>query len=486
MNNKIEQFDLVVVGSGPAGISGAVQAAKMGKSVAIIEKTPDKIGGAWINTGTLPSKTMREVLESITSIRAHVKEKWVPRIMNNLSYEKLKKRSSSVSQVEEDLVRTHIKNNDIKLIQGFGLLESTNELRIIPTSSKEPYLIEFDKLLIATGSKPRRPENIPFDGWRVIDSDDVLRLESTPKSIAIYGAGVIGCEYACIFGSMGVKTTIIDARSYIMQSLDREIAEELKNSMEDLGVEFKMNKELTHLESIGPITKSTYKDGESIEAEVYFFAAGRTSNTEKMGLDKIGIDMNDRGAIKINDYFQTNIPNIYAAGDAVGPPALASTSTLQGRIAVKHALGVNTKPFPKFFPVGVYTIPELSSVGLTEEEVKKMGIEYVVGRAPYEEITRGHIRGDTHGLLKIVASAKDKNILGVHIVGADAANLIHIGQCFMLSNLTLEEMTNEIVFNYPTLAEGYKIAAFNAFNKIGKPISHNKKTSVKTKIKKVS
>ncbi|MGE0172985.1 MAG: Si-specific NAD(P)(+) transhydrogenase [Oligoflexales bacterium] len=457
-------FDILVIGSGPAGIHAAVQAAKLNKTVGIIEKTEKSIGGAWLHTGTLPSKTIREVVATIQSIKPHVGPKWVDRVIGYLSSESLAKRALNVSQVEETLVRKHLENNKIKIIQGFGRLEDQHNVRVTPKSG-EAFLVSADYILIATGSKPRRPANIPFDDWRIVDSDGVLRLESLPSSIQIYGAGVIGCEYACIFGALGIKTTLIDTRTTIMQTADQEIAKVLKDSMEDMGIEILLGYKLKSMETRGPRVIVTY-DRNIVESDIFFFAAGRQSTTENLGLERVGIHTDERGTIKVNEHFQTEASNIYAAGDAIGPPALASTSTEQGRIAVLHAFQADQYRFPKIYPIGIYTIPEVSSVGMTEEMLKQENIDYVVGRAGFDEVARGHIRGENHGLLKILVCTKTEKILGIHIVGADAANLIHIGLCFMLAEFELRMMVNSMLFNYPTLAEAYRVAAFNALNKL--------------------
>jgi NAD(P) transhydrogenase len=458
-----EKYDLLVLGSGPAGIAAAFQSSKLGKKVAIIEKTPSRIGGAWIHTGTIPSKTLREVCASIHGIRSHVGDHWVERLVNNLSSTRLIGRASEVCREEEELIRRHLSNNNITIFEGLGRIEDRNSIRVVPAAA-EPYLIKAEHILIATGSRPRRPLSFPFDGWRVVDSDEILRIENIPRRILIFGAGVIGCEYACIFGALGVETVIVDARSRIMQSVDLEIAEALKKSMEDLGIHFKMGAQLKHLDVSGPHPIADFGD-EKISTDVFFFAAGRESVTQHIGLDRVGIGLNDRGAIVVNDYFQTVVPNIYAAGDVIGAPALAATSTEQGRCAASHAFGAKRK-FPKVYPVGVYTIPELSTVGKTEEECKEEGIDYVVGRSSYSEVARGYIRGDSHGLLKIIADRKTLQIIGLHILGSDACNLIHIGQVVMLSGMHLNGMINSVIFNYPTLAEAYRVAAFNALNKV--------------------
>lgn len=462
-----DNYDLIVVGSGPAGIHAAVQAAKLNKKVCVVEKMPEHVGGSWIHTGTLPSKTLRESLATIHSIRSHVGSSWVNRIVNDLQTGKLFGRAHKVSMQEENLVRTHLDNNSIHLLEGYGTLENRFSVRVIP-HSQGPYTINGDFILIATGSRPRRPSNVPFDGWRVVDSDEILALENVPKSMVIYGAGVVGCEYACIFSALGVDVTVIDCRSRILQYLDSEIGDELQKSMESLGVRFELGKTLDHIQILGPRVLTIAGD-KTVESELLFYAAGRISCTERIGLERLGIRCNDRGAIVVNENFQTCISNIYAAGDAIGPPALAATSSQQGRHVACHAFGVNIGPFPGDFPVGVYTIPELSMVGKTQDELIAAGMhegtDFVVGRSYYYEIARGYIRGDSHGLLKIIVCAKTHKILGIHIVGDDACNLIHIGLAIKTYGGYVQDIL-KLVFNYPTLAEGFRIAAFNALNKI--------------------
>lgn len=458
-------YDLVVIGSGPAGIHAAVQGAKLQKRVAVIERIPGKIGGAWIHTGTLPSKTMREVLDAIHTIHTHVGASWVQRIVTDMSSTKLFGRAICVAKQEETLVRKHLSNNNVEIIEGQGVIEDQHQIRVL-TNSGATRLITTRNMLIGTGSRPRRPDDIPFDGWRIVDSDEILTLEHVPKSIIIYGAGVIGCEYACIFGALGVKTTLVDVRSCMLQTIDQEVTHELQRAIQSLGVEIRLGHKIENLKVNGPRVSCTI-GGQPMETDVVFFAAGRVSNTDHLGLEKIGITANDRGAIPVNENFQTCVPNIYAAGDVIGPPALAATSTAQGRHACLHAFGVETAPFPQVFPIGIYTIPELSSVGASEEELKAQNVEYEVGRATFNEIARGYIAGETHGLLKLLIDRKTQKILGLHIIGSGACNLIHIGMAFMLNGGHCQDLVN-MIFNYPTLAEAYRVAAFNGLNKVFK------------------
>ena len=387
-------------------------------------------------------------------------------MVDGLSTTRLKSRADEVANDEEKLLVKQLNDSDVTILRGSGFIDDRSTVRV--NNDEGSFLLDANVIMIATGSRPRRPQDIPFDGWRVVDSDEILRLEQIPKSILVFGAGVIGCEYACIFRALGSRTIIVDARTRIMQSADQEIAEELKRSMENMGVEFKLGYSLDRIETKGPLVLSHFSN-EIIESDLFFFSAGRVSASQKLGLTRVGVETNDRGAISVNDNFQTAAPNIYAAGDIIGPPALACTSIEQGRIAMCHAFGGPKLKFPKVFPMGVYTIPEMSSVGKSEEELSKENCPYVVGKAHYDEVARGYIRGDHYGLLKLIVCKRTHCILGTHIVGADAANLVHIGQILMMNETPVEKIVDEIIFNYPTLAEAYKIAATKAVKELHRP-----------------
>lgn len=458
------KYDLVVIGSGPAGYRAAVQAAKMKKSVAVIEATPGRLGGTWIHTGTIPSKTLRESMDAIHNIRFHAGQEWVERIIQSLPAQHLADQALKVAKYEENIVRRYMARYNITLIEGRGSLVESHLVRV---SRQDGSTQDIDAgfVLLGTGSRPRRPEGIPFDGWRVVDADQLLTMKSVPKSLIIYGGGVIGCEYGCIFKYLGVKTTIVDSRPMIMQFVDHETAMALKASMEGSGIRFNLGAKLEAIQTEGPRVTLTLSGGVTETADVLFYAGGRSPNTEHLGLESLGIKLSERGEVLVNEHFQTTVPNIYAAGDNIGSPALAATSAAQGRHAACHMFGSRVKPFPKVYPVGIYTIPELSSVGATEQDLEKQGIDYVVGRAHYYEIARGYIRGDDHGLLKLLICKKSHRILGIHILGHDACNLVHIGLAFMQKGGVAQDLV-DMVFNYPTLAEAYRIAAFNALNKL--------------------
>jgi NAD(P) transhydrogenase len=455
-------FDLIILGSGPAGIHAAIQAAKIHKRVCIVESNPLHIGGSWIHTGTLPSKTLREGLAAIHGLQEHVGKHWVHRLIHDLHTGRLFQHALEVSEQEEGTLRDYIRNNHIQIMQGFASLESPFSVRV--NAHKESKVLSSEFILIATGSRPDRPVNIPFDGWRVIDSDDVFNLETIPQSMVIYGAGVIGCEYACIFASMGVEVTLIDGRTQILQYCDQEIIRELQTYMEAMGIKFKLGTRISHLHVQGPHVSVVFGD-EQVPCDVMLWAGRRLPMTEHIGLEKLGIGVDKYRSIVVNENFQTPVSNIYAAGDVVGIPSLAATASQQGRFIACHAFGMTLGSFPKDYPIGIYTIPECSMVGKTEEALIREGHEYVVGRAMYKEVARSMIAGQTQGLLKLLIDAKTHVILGVHIVGDDACNLVHIGLAFMTKNGHAQDFIN-MVFNYPTLAEAYRIAAFNGLNKL--------------------
>jgi NAD(P) transhydrogenase len=464
MSDKKFEYDLLVIGSGPAGYRAAIQSSKMGKTVGLIEKVPDQLGGAWIHTGTIPSKTLRETMEQIHSIEFHAGAHWVKRIIENLSTDTLMGRAQNVAKSEEMIVSKYLERNNVTVISGYGVLTGKNEVTV-ELNDGNTSTFTSDNILISTGSRPRRPADVPFDGWRIVDCDEILNLENVPSSMIIYGGGVIGCEYACIFSALGVEVTLIDGRDKVLQFIDQEVVASLKSSMEKKGVKFTLGTGMKSSKINGPHVDVELDNGETLKGDVLFFAAGRVPNTEKIGLDKLEIKVGKRGHIEVNEQFQTAIPNIYAAGDCIGSPALAATSAVQGRHAATHMFCESCRPFPKVFPLGVYTIPELSSVGKTEEELIEEKVDYVVGRAAYSEVARGYIRGDEHGMLKLLVSKQTQKILGIHIVGHDACNLVHTGQAIMALDGHAQDFVN-MVFNYPTLSEAYSVAAFNALNKI--------------------
>lgn len=457
-----KHYDLVIIGAGSAGVSAAIQTAKLRHSVCIIDR--GSIGGAWIHTGTLPSKTLREVLAMTNSVRVHADKKFSAGIVKEMLEGRIFERAKSVSASFEQHVQRYLTKNGVNLLSGKAMIMDSNTVLLTTTTGKTA-TVRAGSILITTGSRPRRPDSIPFDGERILDADEVLQLEHAPRRIVIYGAGVIGCEYACIFAALGVQTVLADTRAHIMPSIDQEIAAELQAAMQTLGVELRLDEQLQGIEA-GSTQEITVELGDGrLKTDMFLYTSGREPNIFDLWADKVAISVDGKGAIQVDKRFQTSVAGIFAAGDVIGMPALAATSSHQGRIAAANALGINTFDFPSTYPIGVYTIPELSSIGATEEELVAAGIEYVVGRAHYGEIARGFIRGERHGRLKLLVGRKTHRVLGVHIVGEGACELIHIGMVFMHSLAPVQELA-QVVYNYPTLAEGYKIAAFNALNKL--------------------
>lgn len=455
--------DFLVIGSGPAGQKSAIQAAKLGKSVIVIEKDKEP-GGASLNSGTIPSKSLREAILDLTGFneRSFYSKAQEPKdfYVSDLTF-----RLQKVLAEERELVLRQFRKNNIQLIFGTASFEDKNQMSVKNLAGEESYRIRAEKILIATGSKPRDPENIPFDGKVIIDSTALLRLDRLPQSIIVVGGGIIGSEYASFFSTLGTKVTVIDKNDHMLGLLDNEIGAHLQKALMDIGLKFIGGKLLDKIERKGDKGIVTCTDGLVLEADTVLYALGRSANIHSLNIEKVGIKLSSSGHIPVNALFQTIVPNIYAAGDVIGPPALASTSMEQGRLAARQAFGVKANYFPSVYPIGIYTIPEISSLGYTEEELKKLEFNFEVGRAYYYEIARGHISGSLHGIFKILFHKDTLEILGIHILGRSATELIHIGQVAMSFNAKIDYFIDH-VFNYPTFAEGYRIAAFNGLNKI--------------------
>jgi NAD(P) transhydrogenase len=455
--------DFLVIGSGPAGQKAAIQAAKLGKNVIVIEKDKEA-GGASVNSGTIPSKSLREAILDLTGFHdrsfygRHTTSKEV-------SIADLTFRLYKVLAEERSLVLRQFRKNNVRLVFGRASFNDRNQMSIYDTSNNEIYRIRSEKILIATGSSPRDPKNIPFDGKVIIDSTALIDLERVPKSMVVVGSGIIGSEYASFFSALGTKVTVIDKNERMLGLLDAEIGAHLQKALMDIGLEFKGGRVLDKIERKDDQGYVFCKNGEIFESETVLYALGRSANVHFLNIDKVGLELTSSGHIPVNALFQTIIPNIYAAGDVIGPPALASTSMEQGRLAARQAFGAKATYFPSVYPIGIYTIPEISSLGYTEEELISLNFNYEVGRAYYYEIARGHISGSLHGIFKILFHKDTLEILGIHILGRSATELIHIGQVAMSFNAKIDYFIHHI-FNYPTFAEGYRIAAFNGLNKI--------------------
>lgn len=457
--------DLVVIGSGPAGQKAAIQAAKLGKKVIVIEKDPNP-GGSCLYSGTIPSKTLREAIVDLTgfferSFYGQNKE------IREVSINDLNFRLNLVLDEERNMIARQFKKNNIQLIQGTARFENQHMLIIVDNEYRLRYQIKSNFFIIATGSKPRNPTNVPFDDKVILDSTTLLALDRVPKTMLVLGGGIIGSEYASFFAALGTDVTVIDKKEHMLPLLDHEIGIHLQTALTNIGLRFQGQKETEEISRVGDKAVVKFKDGTTLEADTLLYALGRIANVEGLHIENAGITINEKGYVPVNALFQTVVPHIYAVGDVIGGPSLASTSMEQGRLAARHAFGAKTHHFPTFYPVGIYTIPEISSCGYTENDLKEMGFHYEVGRAYYYEIARSHIMGTgTHvGMFKILFHAETLELLGIHVIGRGATEVIHIGQLAMGFNAHIDYFIDQI-FNYPTYAEGYRVAALNGVNKI--------------------
>lgn len=453
-----ENYDLIVIGGGPAGEKGASKAAYYGKRVALIERAP-YLGGAGINTGTVPSKTLRESALYFSGLLQRGLYGIDYSLKENLSVKDFMHRERIVVDKEREIIQQTVKRHNITVIHGEGSLKDAHTVYVKSPSSEKELFGEI--ILIATGSSPVHPPNIPFDGKLIYDSDSILHMDHIPKTMVVVGGGVIGTEYASIFTALGIQVTLIEPRGRIVSFVDSEIAKRLMDQLEKLGLNFIFNDRMIAIEPHGDHVHLTLEKGDSHDYEVALIAAGRQSNVQGLGLEQVGIKVGERGLILVDENFQTNIPNIFAVGDVIGFPALASTSMEQARAAIVHAFDLGYKErLAPFLPLAVYAIPEISSIGLTEDECKEKNIPYLIGRAYYEENARGQIIGDLSGMVKLVFSPMDKKLLGAHIIGEQASELIHIASHVMLANGGIDAFI-EAVYNYPTLADSYQYAAYD-------------------------
>jgi NAD(P) transhydrogenase len=457
-------YDLIVIGSGPAGEKGAAQAAWFGKRVALIEREP-VLGGACVNTGTIPSKTLRESALHLSGFRQRgFTEAVHVHMQDDISLRDFMHRKEIVLQNEWQLIDENLKRHHVDRYQGVARFLSPNKIQA------GDQILKGDTFLIATGSSPHRPPHVPFDDRNVLDSDTILKIDHIPRSLAVVGAGVIGCEYAAMFAALGMEVNLIDGRATLLPFIDRDIANILVDEMQSrLGVKFHLGVDVDTIvvNDIGDVTL-TLKDGAIVCADTVLYAAGRQSNTAELNLDAIGVKMGARGLVMVNDHFQTSIPNIYAAGDVIGFPALASTSMEQARVAMVHAFDLKYKTrVSPVLPYGIYTIPEVSTVGMSEEHCVEANLQYEVGRASYRNNARGQIIGDTKGLIKLVFDANSLQLLGVHIVGENASELLHIGMVVMQFEGTINAFIDS-VFNFPTLSEAYKYAAYDGLGNVAR------------------
>lgn len=461
----MHRYDFLVIGSGPAGQRAAIQAAKLGKTVVMIERR-HMLGGCSVHTGTIPSKTLREAALYLTGWDQRGLYGRSYRLKSDLTTDDLMQRLNITLQHEMEVINNQLARNGIPIIEGTASFRDPHTVEVeTPQGDIEEF--RADKILIAVGSRPVRPEGIPFDNERVIDSDGVLQLKRLPSTMTVVGAGVIGVEYASIFSTMDVEVTLVDGRDSILGFLDREIVDELRHYLRKNGVTLRLGETVSEVDTRDDGTISIQlQSGKRLRCELALFAAGRIGSTYALKLDNAAVEADERRRIKVNENYQTSVEHIYAAGDVIGFPALASTSMEQGRLVARHAFGQqgNGAP-PDYFPFGIYAVPEMSMVGLTEEELTEKQIPYEVGTAQLRETARGQIMGLNEGILKMLFSLDDRRLLGVHIIGADATELIHIGQAALVLGGTVDYFV-ENVFNYPTLAEAYKVAALDAWNRM--------------------
>ncbi len=455
-------YDLVVIGSGPAGQKAALNAAKLGRRVALIDR-PQSVGGVCIHTGTIPSKAIREAVLHLTGLRERSVYGDSYAVKRHITMHDLLHRCQIVVHTEVDVIRNQMARNGVTMLAGTASFVDPNTVRV--QGNGEATELTGAYILVAVGTEPARPEQVPFSTRRIIDSDELLTLRELPHSMIIVGGGVIAVEYACMLAAVGVKITLIETRARLLDFVDDELAESLQFRMRDMGIRLRLNESVAGIEDCGSHVEATLASNKSIHAQTLLYAIGRQGATAKLGLGAAGLSADNRGRLKVNEFYQTSAPHIYAAGDVIGFPALAATGMEQGRLASAHMFKQLVEPTPALFPYGVYTIPEISMIGQTEQALTAQKIPYEGGIARYREIARGQLIADPHGLLKLLFHPQSRRLLGVHAIGTGATELIHIGQVVMSAGLPIDYFV-DTVFNYPTLAECYKVAALDGLNRV--------------------
>jgi NAD(P) transhydrogenase len=459
-----QQFDLIVIGSGPAGQKGAICAAKLRKRVAVIDRTT-MMGGVCVHTGTIPSKSVREAIFQLTgqAVKAFYGNSY--RGNHDISLQDLSFRVQTIIARETEVIRAQLKRNGVNIFQGSAQFNDENTVEV--QGDAEKTTLQGEHILIACGTRPARLPEIPFDGKRILDTDEFAGLGNLPREMIVVGAGVVGLEYASFLAALGVEVTLIDQRPTILDFVDREIVEALVYHLREMGTTFRLGEKVTRV-GIDPQRDRVFAElesGKKIIADGLLYAVGRQSNGDQLRLEAAGLKADARGKITVNRYFQTEVPHIYAAGDVIGFPALASTSMEQGRLASCHMFGLPSESIPELFPYGIYTIPEISIVGQTEEKLTAAKVPYEVGIAKYNELAKSMMLGDETGMLKLLFDRNTRKLLGVHAIGQRATEIIHIGQAVLAYGGTIEYF-RDTVFNYPTLAEAYKVAALDGLNKL--------------------
>jgi NAD(P) transhydrogenase len=458
------RYDFIVIGSGPAGRRAAIQAAKLGRSVLVVEKGR-RVGGVSVHTGTIPSKTLRETVLNLTGWRERGFYGRAYRVKKDIEARDLMARLHMTLDHEVDVLEHQFARNGVHTMFGTGRFTAPHIIEVT-LANGDVRLVEGDKVMIAVGTRPYRPADVPFNGSSILDSDEILEVPRLPRSLTVVGGGVIGVEYATIFSALDVNVALVESRPSFLEFIDHELIEDFTHQLRDRGMAIRFGSKVARIEFEHDWPVTILDNGRRIRSEMLLYAAGRVGATDSLNLMSCGLAPDDRGRLKVDPAtFQTEVPHIYAAGDAIGFPSLASTSMEQGRIAACHAFNVAMPPAPDYFPYGIYSVPEISTVGMSEEEVRRRGIPYECGIARFRETSRGHIMGLSNGMMKMIFSIKTRRLLGVHIVGEGATELVHIGQAVLNLHGTLDYFI-ENTFNYPTLAEAYKIAALDAWNRM--------------------
>ena len=463
-----QHYDLLVIGSGPSGQRAAVQAAKLGRRVGVIERK-HVVGGNAVHRGTIPSKTLRETVLNLSGWRERGFYGRAYRVKQNITAEDLRQRLQITLEHEIEVMQHQLMRNGVDVISGQGYFVDDRTVEVTKSrDDHEPDRYSADNFVLAVGTRPYRPEHIPFDGRKIMDSDDILEMERLPRTMAVVGGGVIGIEYATIFSALDINVTVVEARDQLLSFVDAEIVQEFQHHLRDRGMIMRLGEQVEECrEDADGKTVTRLKSGRRVVTDMIMFAAGRQGNTDKLQLGNAGLEADKRGRLEVNEHFQTAVPNIYAVGDVIGFPALASTSMEQGRRAARHALTGEPQKRLENFPFGIYSVPEISLAGRTEQELKDAGIPFESGIARFRETARGQILGLQQGMLKMLFSLEDHTLLGVHVEGEGATELVHIGHAVMELGGTLDYFI-ESVFNYPTLAEAYKIAALDAWNRLSR------------------
>lgn len=462
---ETQHFDVVVIGSGPGGEGAAMEAVKQGKSVAVVEMGP-RIGGNCTHTGTIPSKSLRAAIFRMTEVNNDsVYREGGDKI--HIPIRDLRRNAERVIAEQVEMRTSFHDRNDVEIVHGRATFADQHSVVVDPADDRSPQTLTADSIVIATGSRPYHPPGVDFDHPRIFDSDSILNLDQTPRSMTIYGAGVIGCEYASMFRNLDVRLNLVNTRDRLLEFLDDEITDALAYHMRDVGVRLRHQEECQQVIAADDGVVLQLSSGKKIKSDILLWANGRTGNSDRLGLENVGLKADGRGQIKVNESFQTDVPHIYAVGDVIGPPALASAAYVQGRFAARH-LGGRDQSAMTEVPTGIYTSPEISSLGRTERELTVAKIPYEVGHSMFKNLAKAQIVRRPVGMLKLLFHRETLEILGVHCFGTNASEIIHIGQAIMSQSGEANSLLYFIntIFNYPTMAEAYRVAALNGYNRL--------------------